>query len=408
MSDDLPIEIQSFQYAFCMVPSVILYDPDLDSDAKCVYQNMLHRSMNEEKVSFPSIARIASDLNLSPNYVRKQIHLLEGFGLISRQQRFDPETKVFGSNLYTIISPAKVYGHELVKKAYPRPSEIIAVVEKERASFKAKFAADKEKRKKEHPPTPQHEVGTSHDAVPPTPQHEVGVPHSVHSKYKNSESEESESEEKKNNPQIVKITTGVIGCVTYYQEDGHRAIKIGWFFNGEWWSESLMKEEESLLECYERNKPLFRPKNLREIKPKRAKETLPPSSNELSLAKKWLALAVKFTKGKPYPSWSETKFAAEIAKIKTRTGYDDKEMEAIFTFVENNDFWTKNALSPAALLNIMPNKMRKIDNIRSAMKGANNDYVKRFPQRERMGEQGYSDWDEDLLARMQAVPNANG
>ncbi len=110
---------------------------------------------------------------------------------------------------------------------------------------------------------------------------------------------------------------------------------------------------------------------------------------DMELGQKWLDFALKVKEGNAYSSWTVENFARELAKVKRRTGFGDKKMEDILAFVEKNEFWAKNAISPAALLTISKNNMRKIDNIVTAMKGAINDSAKRGPEKQRTGEQGY-------------------
>ena len=62
-----------------------LYDYDqLPSRAKAVYI-YLHDCCDKEKKAWPSIKRIASDMSLSPNTVRRAIKDLESTGFIRKE-----------------------------------------------------------------------------------------------------------------------------------------------------------------------------------------------------------------------------------------------------------------------------------------------------------------------------------
>jgi hypothetical protein len=62
-------------------------------------------------------------------------------------------------------------------------------------------------------------------------------------------------------------------------------------------------------------------------------------------------------------SWSIHKFAQEIAKVKRVMKISHNGLEELLAFVRQDDFWSKNALSPASLLNRSKNGNRKIENI---------------------------------------------
>lgn len=94
------------------------------------------------------------------------------------------------------------------------------------------------------------------------------------------------------------------------------------------------------------------------------KNTPPPSEHEQRLADAWLAHALsKAPHLKPDPA----KYAQAIAKAKKATGLTDQQIEETLTWIKASPFWAANALSPAGLLTVGKNGLRKIDTIRAQM-----------------------------------------
>jgi hypothetical protein len=94
------------------------------------------------------------------------------------------------------------------------------------------------------------------------------------------------------------------------------------------------------------------------------------SSEDIEIAKFWLTYAAhEMTWTKLPSSWTEENFAKEIAKIRKAIDLNQEGFLALLKFIEGDDFWVKNALSPAGMLKISKNTgLRKIDTILSQMK----------------------------------------
>ncbi len=91
--------------------------------------------------------------------------------------------------------------------------------------------------------------------------------------------------------------------------------------------------------------------------------------HDFLLGGRWLEHAVGASNTKPYPSWTQVKFAEEISKIKRLCSLSHEQLVAVFEFVRVDDFWKPNALSPNGLIKKSKNNdRRKIDNIIAAMK----------------------------------------
>lgn len=106
-----------------------------------------------------------------------------------------------------------------------------------------------------------------------------------------------------------------------------------------------------------------------ELKPKK-KERPPMDQESIDLGKKWHAYARSNTKTKPYSSWSDESFAQELINLKFKTGLTAAYLTQVLEFLEKDDFWRPNGLSPKNLSTISKNGKRKIDNIIDAMERA--------------------------------------
>ena len=204
--DNQEIEARSTQ-SFYMVPNVILYDRRLDCDAKCVYQLLIHRSM-QKGICWPSINSIALDLNLSPRHVRNKIKELAEYGLIDIEHRYDEEKKTNSTNVFKIIQPNKIYGDVLVWQGFPKHEDITAVVTKNGGG------------------TAQHTVGVLHSMQ--------GVLHSMQpNKEEAKKKEREEKERKQKNLSTPARLPSVAGRVSYTSADLELAKK---------WYEFAVKE----------------------------------------------------------------------------------------------------------------------------------------------------------------------
>lgn len=118
--------------------------------------------------------------------------------------------------------------------------------------------------------------------------------------------------------------------------------------------------------------PEFKGSSTLEKKPRRkkAKKEKPPlTQEELDLGAAWLDYAKRaMSWTKPPKSWTSEKFASELGKICHRKKFKVEWMREVLRFIEKDNFWYQNALSPASLLNKGNNGLQKIDNIIGKMK----------------------------------------
>lgn len=104
----------------------------------------------------------------------------------------------------------------------------------------------------------------------------------------------------------------------------------------------------------------------------RKKKSLPPPPSEADLAvgREWLAFALHEM---PWQAgrrgFSDESFAQAVAELRRATDLNPEGVAAVLAFVKADDFWRRNALSPAGLLKrSAKNGNRKIDNILVRMK----------------------------------------
>lgn len=104
------------------------------------------------------------------------------------------------------------------------------------------------------------------------------------------------------------------------------------------------------------------------VKPRRMRAPqIVASEGDLSLALEWLNYAREVMPWQK--SFTQEKFAADLAKVKNRTDLNDDGIRAVLKFVSTDyDFWRNNAVSPIGLLKVGKNGLRKIDTILSQMK----------------------------------------
>jgi hypothetical protein len=114
-----------------------------------------------------------------------------------------------------------------------------------------------------------------------------------------------------------------------------------------------------------------------ETKPPSPSPSLTPSPTEISpseiytpnpfdavLADKW----VSFAKGlAPHLRLRVPDCVDTFRKLRELDGFTEDQLEALFVFVRQDDFWRPNALSPIGLRKPSKNGLRKIDNILAAM-----------------------------------------
>src|SRR5690606_4849845 len=118
-------------------------------------------------------------------------------------------------------------------------------------------------------------------------------------------------------------------------------------------------------------------------RPKKLAE--PPSDADLLLASDWS----EFARSKKVTPDAQ-KYADAIRKTRTSMGLSESEMREIFHFVEHDEFWCQNAISPAGLLvRSKNNALRKIENIRVSM-------TKAKPKKQTQGYQRDINHDDEL------------
>lgn len=106
-------------------------------------------------------------------------------------------------------------------------------------------------------------------------------------------------------------------------------------------------------------------------KPKRKKKAISISDHDLDLGTRWITWTKKLS---PHINANSESFAEAISELKrvlARTipeGDLDGLLDALFNFVQKDDFWSKNCLSPRGLLKPSANGLRKVDNVITAMR----------------------------------------
>jgi len=109
------------------------------------------------------------------------------------------------------------------------------------------------------------------------------------------------------------------------------------------------------------------PKSKKSLRKRFSASLAKTTPEETELAIKWIDHArseiANFDRRSPYKNWTVEKIAADIGKVKRSTGFDQVFMEKLFEFICSDDFWRKNALSPAMLTSKSRNGKMKIDNI---------------------------------------------
>jgi len=97
------------------------------------------------------------------------------------------------------------------------------------------------------------------------------------------------------------------------------------------------------------------------VSPKRKKPLLKFSAEDSELAQKWLAHAFGIS---PKGKFEKDKFADAIRKSRELMKFSHQEMEALFKFIINDDFWNDKAYSPLGLTKkSKSNEQPKIANI---------------------------------------------
>ncbi len=93
--------------------------------------------------------------------------------------------------------------------------------------------------------------------------------------------------------------------------------------------------------------------------------TLAHSEADLAVGRAWLAFALTEMPWKADdPSWTPERFAEHLSALRRATGVSEEGLALLLAFVAKDEFWRKNACSPAGLLKKSArNGERKIDNI---------------------------------------------
>lgn len=89
----------------------------------------------------------------------------------------------------------------------------------------------------------------------------------------------------------------------------------------------------------------------------------------IPIAEAWLKFAKTEMPWKESAEWTVDRFACELESISKRTGLNLLGLSEVLKFIEKDEFWRKNAISPFGLLKkSSKNDLRKIDNIITRMK----------------------------------------
>ncbi len=103
-------------------------------------------------------------------------------------------------------------------------------------------------------------------------------------------------------------------------------------------------------------------------KPKKEKVIVPIDPENLQLGREWYDFAVR---RKPYMAtddrYSPEKFAEGIEELRAKKDIHADGVRRILKWIENDDFWCDNALSPNNLLTSRKGGLRKIDTILNKM-----------------------------------------
>lgn len=93
-------------------------------------------------------------------------------------------------------------------------------------------------------------------------------------------------------------------------------------------------------------------------------------ADDLASAQAWLEYAIAEMPWKAgTDAFTVERFADSLAKLRRATDLNASGIAAVLAFVKADDFWRKNAVSPAGLLKKSgKNELRKIDNILARMK----------------------------------------
>jgi hypothetical protein len=99
---------------------------------------------------------------------------------------------------------------------------------------------------------------------------------------------------------------------------------------------------------------------------------------DLDLALDWIGWAHE---SEPHLKLRTETIADAIRKAREYAERDHKQMQNIFEWIKQDDFWQKNCLSPASLLNTSKNGVKKIDNVLASI-SRDKGYVARLQMNE--------------------------
>lgn len=101
-----------------------------------------------------------------------------------------------------------------------------------------------------------------------------------------------------------------------------------------------------------------------------ARATQALTSHDIDLGRRWFQFACEnMPWTKPPKSWNPENFAKEINKMRVKKNLNDFGLEQVFGFITENDFYTKNCLSPVGMFRKWRNDLTKLDNILFELKG---------------------------------------
>lgn len=117
-----------------------------------------------------------------------------------------------------------------------------------------------------------------------------------------------------------------------------------------------------------------------EIKKEKKKRIYKPSNqgfegshlevNWLELGKSWLEFAaLKSPSGSKNKKWTAESFGLELRRVSKLTSIPIEKLSALLEFAKNDDFWSKNLVSPFGLATKKNNGNRKVENAILSMDG---------------------------------------
>lgn len=96
------------------------------------------------------------------------------------------------------------------------------------------------------------------------------------------------------------------------------------------------------------------------IKSKPSKSKMQVTDRMRGLADRWSAFQLT---NWPYSKPNIGKYSEELMKVQRRFKFSDEQMDALFAFIQEDDFWKDNCQSPMGLLRKSKNGLTKCENV---------------------------------------------